>query len=151
MIKNVSWADYWTVVAVLCAAYYVIIVILFFRKELLELVSGKRKLQPIAVAPPTSSPHPAEYSSPRTTEPDITTEEKQFALANQLMQEINPVFRNDYVKGELMTALQVILRKYALLKGTAFQVSVNNYIQMESENQCSVNLSEGELRGLWNG
>jgi hypothetical protein len=151
MIKQVSWADYWTVVAVLCAAYYIVIIVLFFRKELFEKINGKKKLQPIAATPPTSSPHPAEYKGPRSSESDTTPEEKLFALANQLMQEINPVFRNDYVKGELMTALKVILRKYGLLKGTAFQVSVNNFIQMESENQCSVSLSEGELRNLWNG
>lgn len=148
MIKQVSWTEYFTVVAVLCAAYYVVIVLLYYRKEVIDFFSGRRMLPGTATAPPTSSPDPAGNYKART---EATPEEKLFSLTNQLMQELNPVFGNEYVKGELMTALQVILLKYSMLRGTAFQVSVNNYIQMESENQCSVSLSEQELRALWNG
>lgn len=148
MIKQVSWTEYFTVVAVLCAAYYVVIVLLYYRKEVIDFFSGRRMLPGTAAAPSTSSPDPAGNYNTRT---ETTPEEKLFGLTNQLMQELNPVFGNEYVKGELMTALKVILRKYSMLKGTAFQVSVNNYIQMESENQCSVTLSEQELRALWNG
>lgn len=150
MIKNVSWTDYWTVIFSLCAIYYIAIIILYYRKEALELFSGKRKLLPSQAAPPTSKRHPAEHDL-RNDNENNTQEEKLFGLTNQLMQEISPVFGNEYVKGELMIALQAVLRKYSPLKGTAFQVSVNNYIQMESENQCSVNLSEGELSAMWNG
>ena len=149
MIKQVSWAEYFTAMAVACAAYYVVVIFLYYRREVFDVISGKRKLPLVATPPPTTSlPDPAGNYKAR---PDATQEEKLFALTNQLMQELNPVFGNGYVKGELMTALQLILRKYSSLKDTAFQVSINNYIQMESENQGSVDLSEGELKGLWNG
>jgi len=150
MIKQISWAEYCTAMAVLCSAYYIVIIVLYFRREVLDLFSGNKKL--VAPAPlPSSSPrHPA-ANLVRTAEGNTSQEEKLFALTNQLMQVLQPVFGNDYVKGELMTALQLILRKYPLLKGTAFQVSVNNYIGMESENQCSVSLSEQELSGIWQG
>jgi hypothetical protein len=150
IIKQISWAEYCTAMAVLCAVYYFVIIVLYFRREVFELISGKRKL--LATAPlPSSSPHHPAANSVRTAEGNTSQEEKLFALTNQLMQELQPVFGNEYVKGELMTALQLILRKYPLLKGTAFQASVNNYIGMESENQCSVSLSEQELSGIWQG
>ncbi|MEP7372318.1 MAG: hypothetical protein ABI675_02945 [Chitinophagaceae bacterium] len=151
MIKQVSWADYWSVVAAVCAVYYLAIILLFYKKELIEIVSGKRRLFQTPAASATRSPQPAGHQSSPSDDVNITPEEKLFGLTNQLMQEINPVFGNEYVKGELMTALKTVLRKYTQLKGTAFQISVNNYIEMESENQCSVTLSEGELKELWHG
>src|SRR4051812_20514888 len=105
MIKQISWGDYWTLLGVLCAFYYAIIILLFYRKELSELISGKRKLvaaKSVITAPPTSPPHPAGQAAP-AGRAEVTEEEKLFALTNVLMQELVPVFGNEYVKGELVT------------------------------------------------
>ena len=138
MIKQVSWAEYCSVLAVLTAAYYFLIILIYFRTETWQLLTGQRKLLPATTGYTDSA------SPPPTTE-----EQRQYEVVNDLVSELKPLFEKSYIKEEMVMALQMKLIEYPQLKGTAFQVAVNNYIQMESENKCSVYLSEDELKGLW--
>lgn len=137
MIKQVSWTEYCSVLAVLTAAYYVLIILVYFRKDFWQVLSGQKKLLP------------ATTGLSGSTSPPPTDEQRQYAVVNQLVEELKPVFENGYIKEELMMALQLKLADFPQLKGTAFQVAINNFITMESENKCSVYLSGDELRGLW--
>ena len=137
MIKQVSWAEYCSVLAVLTAAYYFLIILIYFRTEAWQLLSGQRKLLPATTG----------YTDSAT--PPLTDEERQYTVVNELIIELKPLFEKGYIKEELVMSLQMKVAEYPQLKGTAFQVAVNNYIQMESENKCSVYLSEQELGGLW--
>ena len=137
MIKQVSWAEYCSVLAVLTAAYYFLIILIYYRNDAWQLLSGQRKLLPATTG----------YTD--STTPPLTDEQRQYEVVNELVNELKPLFEKSYIKEEMVMALQIKLMEYPQLKGTAFQVAVNNYIQMESENKCSVYLSEDELKGLW--
>lgn len=151
MIKQVSWAEYFSVLAVLIAVYYVIIVLLYYRYEVWQILSGNKKLIAINKSISTDDPPSLMGTSDADIETQAPDERKLFSMTNELMQNLQPVFDEQYTRSELMMALHVELRKYPSLIDTAFQVSVNNYIQKESEIKCSVSLSEQELRGIWKG
>ena len=76
-----------------------------------------------------------------------------FSAVHELMEELKGVFykasKHDYPKEELMMALQIKLRDYPKLKGTPFQVSVNNHIEQESKNKCETDLTDTDIRNLW--
>ncbi len=76
-----------------------------------------------------------------------------FSSVHDLMEEMKEVFQTaaekKFTKQELMKTLQGKLRKYKKLKRTAFQVSVNNYIMKESDETCSIELEESELKSIW--
>jgi hypothetical protein len=44
MLKQVSWADYLSGIAVVLAVYYFIILLLFYRDEIRQLLTGKGKV-----------------------------------------------------------------------------------------------------------
>ena len=143
MIKQVTWAEYFTYLATGLAIYYAIVLFLYYRGDLLQLLSGRRKL---VIAKPQGD-EPGLISN---TSSDIAAEgnEAMFGQANQLISELKEVFQNDFIKEELIMALQVKLREYPALKETPFKISINNYIERESE-KCSIRLSEEDLRVLW--
>jgi hypothetical protein len=74
-------------------------------------------------------------------------------LALQLEDELKPLFRNaaknNYIKEELVLALQNQLVNYLPLKDSEFKPSVQNYIAVESENKCSIHLDAEDLNMLW--
>jgi hypothetical protein len=76
-----------------------------------------------------------------------------FSVVHDLMEEMKEVFKvaavKKFPKEELMVAIKGKLRKYKKLKGTALHISVNNYIIKESEQNCSIQFEESELKNLW--
>lgn len=143
MIKQVSWVEYFTVLAIGLLIYYAVVLFLYYRSDVLQLLNGKRKL---VVAKPQS----AEPGLHNDAFPDASTKENEevFGEANRLIAELKEVFQHGYIKEELTMALQLKLREYQALKQTPFRVSINNYIESESEKR-SIRLSEEDLRVLW--
>ncbi|GAB2821253.1 hypothetical protein [Ferruginibacter profundus] len=58
---------------------------------------------------------------------------------------------NQYNKTELQYGLQLLLKKYAVLKNSEMQPDITKTIISECENNCSIVLSDEEAGMLWNG
>lgn len=54
-----------------------------------------------------------------------------------------------FQKPELMMAIQLKLGDYPQLKGTPFQVSVNNHIETEALGKCGIKMEGEEIKSLW--
>ena len=95
--------------------------------------------------PASSDPLQGKYS-----DPDIS---RLFPYVHELMDEIGQVLKTasskNYIKEELITALQIKISKYPMLEDTAFKSTVSSFIATESRKACSVFLSEEELGRLW--
>lgn len=138
MLKQISWTEYFVAIGLLLLIYYVLIVVVYFRSDIWQLVSGKKQL--------------ALATAGNTVEQDVNTdEEKLYNNANNLIAELKLLFAKKYVKEELIVALQQKLKSYNFLKETAYQASINNFIELEAENKSSLYLSEEELRIVWMG
>jgi len=143
MIKQISWTEYFTFLATGLLIYYAVVLFLYYRGDLVQLLSVKRKL--VIAKPQGDDPGLISISS---SDPSAEGNEAMFGQANQLISELKIVFQNDFIKEELIMALQVKLREYPALRETPFRISVNNYIERESEKR-SIRLSEEDLRVLW--
>lgn len=143
MIKQISWAEYFTYLSIGLLIYYVAVFFLFYRSDFVKLITGKRKLV-------IGKPQGDEPVSGSDYFPGSVKEENEalFGQANQLISELKEVFQNDFIREELMMALQLKLREYPALKETPFRISINNYIERESEKR-SIRLSEEDQRVLW--
>lgn len=143
MIKQVTWAEYFTFLSIGLIIYYAAVLLLYYRGDLVQLMTGKRKL---AIAKPRGE-EPG-LNNVNSSDPGTEENEALFGQANRLMSELKEVFQNDFIREELVMALQLKLREYSALKETPFRISINNYIERESEKR-SIRLSEEDLRVLW--
>jgi len=91
-------------------------------------------------------------SKEKNNDKTITTQD---ATLNELLGELKIFFqlasKRNYPKEELMMAVKLKLRDYGQFKNTPFEIAVNNFIGTESDNQCSIHLSEDDWRVLWMG
>jgi len=78
--------------------------------------------------------------------------EDLFITTQNLRDELSVIMAgigNKLNREELITGLQLKLKNQEKLKGTAFQVAVNNYIITEAKNKCSILFTDQELDRLW--
>ena len=75
--------------------------------------------------------------------------EKAYGLMAHLASEIKESHQKNYSKEDLVLMLEMILKDYRILKGTAFQMAVNNCIETECARYGSIHLSEGETIEVW--
>ena len=135
MIKQISWASYWITIAVAVSLYYIMVGLKFYFPEIKELFSKK------------FIPGSNAFSKSKTESDEL------FPLLNQLTQELkmfleNAVERN-LKRQEILHAIQLLLRKYPLIKTTSFQGIVTSYIINECSNHCSIHLEEADVIRMW--
>jgi hypothetical protein len=142
MLQSISWQTYFTVCAVLLAIYYVAILFLYYRHDLAlilrQQISFKKQ----------GSFVPANQTAPLQINNDID------ALGSNLKDEVRAFAAsagNQYNKTELQYGLQLLLKKYAVLKNSEVQTDITKTIISECENNCSIVLSDEEAGMLWNG
>lgn len=132
MLQEISWTDYWMIIAFGTFLYYIIIILVYFREDVKQLLQGQQRMGVLVTASDDMA--------------DIT--EGQFAAANRLTSELQEILQRRFVKEEMIMAMQQQLKKYAMLKGTAFEISINNFIVTETAKR-SIDFSEEDLRVLW--
>jgi hypothetical protein len=165
MIIEHPWKTY-SIVAVLSALiYYSILAWRFFLPDIKAWIRKRKQpasRQSIASAPsiPTESAHLddermlfTESSQLEDDEPPAWQNEEMFELAQSLMahlaSEIKEAHQKSYSKQDLLLMLEMILKDYTVLNGTAFQTAVNNFIETECARYGSIHLSEGERIEFW--
>jgi hypothetical protein len=146
MFHSISWADYFITILVLLAAYYTAVISIYFRKEAAGLFSVRNGKALFT----TTGFH---NISEKWTKKEET--EHYFQIAAQLQEELHDLIGTAAVKKypeeELLTGMQLTLRKYMLLAGTPFQVSINHYIQQSCSEKLSMTLQEDVLNRVWQG
>ena len=70
-------------------------------------------------------------------------------LAGEIKQLIEKAKERSYAKGELLFALQKIIKAYSHLKDTAYQHDINNLITESCKIHCSIHLSRDEVATVW--
>ena len=160
------WKTYATVAVLSALVYYIFLAWRFFLPDIKAWI--KKRKQPVlqhstaAIAP--SIPIEAErfekesVSFPESSqlednEPPAWQNEEMFELTQSLMahlvSEIKEAHQKSYNKQDLLLMLQMILKDYIALQGTAFQTAVNNCIETECARYGSIHLSEGETIEVW--
>lgn len=146
MLNNISWGQFLTVIGALMAIYYLYIIIAYFRKDIKSL-AAKRP------GNGRGTQHTVTGNSPDLPPPGTNTYDTHISTVHELMDELNNTFNKcasqGFKKPETIMAIQLKLGGYPQLKGTPFQVSVNNQIATEALGKCGIRLEDEELQSLW--
>jgi hypothetical protein len=146
MLHNISWGQFLSVAIILMAIYYGYLIIAYFRKDI--QAAARKKISRKAGTNPPITADSAELPVPGKNPYDthITT-------VHELMDDLNNVFNRcadqNLKKTEILMAVQLKLDNYPQLKGTPFQVSINNHIETVTLIKCGVLLETEEIKGLW--
>jgi hypothetical protein len=141
MIKQISWAECFTFLTVGLIIYYTVVAFIFYRVEFYAILKGEYK----------PSKHAVSYSHEATT--SATVENGLYNQVLELMQDCKQVFQeavdHSLEKSQVVESLQLRLKKYPQIIGTAFQVAVVNHIDQELQTRCGLSLSESDIKILW--
>lgn len=150
MLNNISWASYIHALIISLVFYYVAVLWLYFRKDALQLFTGRNSRD----ANYTRIPSPSIVrEEPDANAAPSMNNEKEEQIIQSLMDELNAFFeqaaKSKWVKEELMYAFQKLLQKYPDAITLQYREVISNMIRVQSEHICSVPFDEGEAEQLW--
>jgi hypothetical protein len=142
MCSSISWRQFILAIIIIVGLYYLYIGVSYYRKDWLYRLSAKKSpnLSPRPVASPTAIA--AVSPEPNPLLPlvhDLVDEIRAFLNAAGTIED----------KETFLTKLRQLIQKYPSLKDTAFQPSINQLIAIDTKSQCSLELEEEEIDGLW--
>ena len=153
MLEKFSWSEYWLVVGVGIAIYYGIVILLLYRNGLISKASFKRSVFLKARTPkPASAPvleTKAKAVAPLSNQSEV--EAAMRSLTDEVLNFLQDIAGKSYVKEEIIMGLQIIMRDYSDFAGTVYQSDISEFMRIETENHCSVDLSEDEIKRVWMG
>lgn len=150
MFTNISWASYIFVVTLLLAVWYLIIGMRFYFHDLQNLLARKRRPNLQLAHDESYSPIGSGFTSEQTeaSDSDSLFQEVKILTA-KLKETIADASSKNYQREEFIFLLQLTLKEYPHLKGSPFQVAINNLIISECEKHGFLHLSAEELVILW--
>jgi hypothetical protein len=142
MLESISWQSYFSYCILLLIAYYVVVGFMYYSYDLqirLKQITGFKSENILMVG----------NQNEKVIQPDDFS-----TLLSNLKDELSALtlsIGNKCEKKALLSGLQKLLNKYALLKDSDFKNDINKTITAVCENNCSILLSEEEAGSLWNG
>lgn len=133
MFTNISWNEYALIIAAAFFLYYAWIFFIFYAKNMLGIFSRNK------------------IFATRKQENENQSEEifgVVYRLQDEVKETIAEAADRNSPKEELIFSLRTVLNKYAL-QSTPFQFAINNFIDRQCEHNCSIHLSEEDLKQLW--
>jgi hypothetical protein len=162
MLQRISWSAYWAVIVTVLAIYYLVLLFLlyrkgFFFKNSVKTISSSRSPEPSTGQQSLFQSEAGPYGTTpvQNLQPSFEDDSIVMPLVHDLIQAlrefITEIAERSYVKEEIITGIQFIIKGYSKLKGSPYQKSINDFIKNECEDYCSVHLSEEDVKRVWNG
>lgn len=143
IFSGISWKAYSVAVIILIILYYLVIGVRYYRKEILDLLTGKwinNKRETSGSTPFEKNNHgkEAEHLFARTRE-----------LTERIKDTMKIAHAQNYPKYQLLSLIKSLIAEYAELKSPAITRAVNNAIISESSKYEAYHFKEEELGELW--
>jgi hypothetical protein len=147
MLKQITWADYFYALILLVVSYYVVVIVLFYYKDL------RRIMTKLNTRSYTAKGHSYQVVKEPQEKTEAEKEEALFTMAQTSIQKlklaIDDASKRKVSKNELIKVVRKKTVECKTLRGTAYEVALNNFITIESQIHCSINLSEEDLKIVW--
>ena len=153
MLSSISWSEFLTTIAIVLLLYYLVVVSIYFRKEIVYLFSsGLPNPQGFHLSNEIDR-RPMSYNemTAATGKEDPYLNGKVHDLLEEVKHLLAAVVQARTVREELIMAMQMLLRNYAMLKDLPITTEINQHIVAELKDTCSITLSDAETNMLWNG
>ena len=146
MLNNISWASYTYAISIILLIYYVFVIAIFYRKDLQGILARHRERGAPLHATPANVDADG-YSQDVPTEAKVSNETHELLLSLQSL--IKKAAARKFPKEELLHSLKLKLQTYPSIEDIRLKGNVNNFIKLECENNCSIHLTEEEVKVLW--
>ena len=136
MLSTISWGQFLFFLLGCLTGYYAVLCWKYYRTSLLNWWKSKRA-----------------HSLP-VEDTDRIELEDQFAAANQCANRIRGLLygpETNLTEAEMLASIQQLFRDYGWLKGTPFQIAINNLLMYGFEQRFDRPLEENELELCWIG
>jgi hypothetical protein len=145
--------------------YYIFVGAKFYLKEIKDLLTGRNKLSFRASSAVSVQDDEEPNTDVQQVKPDLFASETKYVpafeeindaveqvkeLTNSLREAIAEAVEKNYIKEEFILSLELLLKKYAFLKGSPSMAAINNLIASECEKYGYIQLSAEERVLLWN-
>ncbi|MFN8271943.1 MAG: hypothetical protein U0U33_16875 [Chitinophagaceae bacterium] len=159
MIEKISWASYATALLTIVVIYYIVIALLYYRKEIFGFANALQQRFPfnaglkqeVFINSKESLSQFNDAGSVSSEKPictgDISTD--SFDLVEKIKESMQRYAENEYIREEIITGLQLLLKEYPQLRYSPYTASINNTITKEIELHCSIRLEDDEVKRLW--
>ena len=146
MLSKISWADYLQTIACALTVYYAFIATMYYRHDLMHLINGKQK---ISIRPFSSPEKITDARTELSIGPEGENQNSKLvqALTDEIQALVSATGTSQPEKKEILSSLQQLLNKYPTIKSD--KTSIEHFIKSEYAANCSVHLSEAELKGVW--
>lgn len=138
MFNKISWSQYILVLLIALVFYYAFVLLRYYRGDIRRLFSSRE---------------PGNKTIDEGDGLSSLTNEKDFPAARELVQSLSTIIQqasqHNYIKEELIMSLSREVQKYPKLKGSAFQVAVNNQIEINVSEWCKIKLDTEDLKRIW--
>lgn len=134
MLHQISWSSYFEFVAILLAIYYAVFFFVFYRKKMSDRLALK-------------------FQAISSSEKEKRTEESE--PIEYLMDEMNAFIHqagyNRSPKEEILFGLQKLVtsERFESIDKSLWKDRIDDLIINECQSNCSIHLSEEDLRVLW--
>lgn len=143
MQSVITWNELFIYTILFLIIYYAAVLAVCYRQEVLKLASRFKKFN-------------EDLSNDTIENPSTTNQEQQAELydrVHDLMQDCKAVFSNvnnaPMNKEKLIHELQLRVKRYPAVKGSAFQISLTNHFEQEADHRLGIVLSDQELEKIW--
>jgi hypothetical protein len=143
MQSLITWNQLGSYTIIFLIFYYAAVLAVCYRQEVLKLASRFKRFD-------------EDLSNDTIDNSSFTNQDQQVQLydrVHDLMQDCKAVFRNvtnaPVNKDKLIEELQHRVKSYPEIKGTAFQISLTNHFEQESDHTLGIVLSDRELEKIW--
>ncbi len=148
MLGQVSWTDYLQMITSTLAVYYAFIVTTYYRHDLMHLIKGKQKISTSSFSTPGKTTG-AVADLTLNAEADRQNTKLVQALTDEIQALVFATGTMQKEKKDILLSLQQLLNKYPTIKVSSYKSPIEHFIITEYANNCSVHLSEAELKGVW--
>ena len=144
MLNQISWATYFQTIAILLIIYYVIILFLFYKKEMSQLVVQNTQ-------PGFAIEQPGQDIFPEVNRETFIQSEAIEYILDEVRALIRQAGYSRSPKEEILFALQKLISsdRFQTIRESPFPDAINNLIAEECQTNCSMHLSEEDLKRLW--
>lgn len=150
MLSSISWAGYFTAIAILLVVYYTVIGYRFYRQDVLSVTGGLNNRQSLSSV---ADQLRQETILQKDEEGEATTNNTPL-LVEYFTDEVQAFFQeaknNELDKATILHSLQIIVSKYPSLRTSEYKSLLEQLIIDETELNCAVLIKEDEVRRVWN-
>jgi hypothetical protein len=160
MLRSISWGQFITFLLLAGVVYYLYVFVRYYRREGIGFLAKMReRAGQEAGASPIDTDKSQVAEGPVQTRLFDTKESKPgqaaelFNVMEKVVELLKGVVAQGIVDGDepglMMEYFRQILSKYGYLKGTPYQVAINNFLIRTCSKSFSMVLGEQELESLW--